>query len=219
MSFGTLNFGASSQPSTQLNLGCKQAYFNLLLFKHRLLIYFLIVGKPAQTGGLSFGTTASSTLPTSTGIGSGFGLSSLTTNKTTPSFSLGGTTQSGASSSLTPQTGTSSLGLSLTSASSTAAAPTATGVSLTSAAPSTSSVLGSSQQTTNSNSSITYKVLEDYINKWMGDLEAQEKDFLNQATQLNALDKLMMDNGDKVFYKLIQSFYVKKAIGTFNLSK
>jgi nuclear pore complex protein Nup62 len=146
-------------------------------------------------------------------------LNSLTTNKTTPSFSLGGTTQSGASSSLTPQTGTSSLGLSLASASSTtAAAPTATGVSLTSATPSTSSVLASSQQTTNSNTSITYKVLEDYINKWMGDLEAQEKDFLNQATQLNALDKLMMDNGEKVFYKLIQSFHVKKAIGTYNIS-
>ena len=127
-----------------------------------------------------------------------------------PSFSLGGTGQStvlgGASSSTAPQTAASSLGSSLT-------------------APSTTSnvnptpVLGSSQQTTNANASITYKVLEDYINKWMGDLDEQEKDFLNQATQLNALDKLMMDNGEKVFYKLIQSFYVKKAIGTFNLSK
>lgn len=32
----------------------------------------------------------------------------------------------------------------------------------------------------------------------MGDLDSQEKDFLNQATQLNALDKLMIENGDKI---------------------
>jgi len=32
----------------------------------------------------------------------------------------------------------------------------------------------------------------------MSELDSQEKDFLNQATQLNALDKLMIENGDKV---------------------
>lgn len=32
----------------------------------------------------------------------------------------------------------------------------------------------------------------------MADLDTQEKDFLNQATQLNALDKLMVENGDKI---------------------
>ena len=41
-------------------------------------------------------------------------------------------------------------------------------------------------------------MLEDYINKWMSELDGQEKDFLNQATQLNALDKLMIENGDKI---------------------
>jgi hypothetical protein len=58
-----------------------------------------------------------------------------------------------------------------------------------------------STNTTNassSTSSITFKVLEDYINKWMSDLDTQEKDFLNQATQFNALDKLMIENGEKV---------------------
>lgn len=55
------------------------------------------------------------------------------------------------------------------------------------------------QQTT-STTTITFKILEDYINKWMSELDSQERDFLNQATQLNALDKLMIENGDKVTY-------------------
>lgn len=37
----------------------------------------------------------------------------------------------------------------------------------------------------------------------MSDLDAQEKDFLNQATQLNALDKLMVENGDKVSFRIL----------------
>jgi nuclear pore complex protein Nup62 len=60
-------------------------------------------------------------------------------------------------------------------------------------------LLMSSQVTNNlSNNSITFRVLEDYINKWMSDLDDQEKDFISQATQLNALDKLMIANGEKL---------------------
>lgn len=54
----------------------------------------------------------------------------------------------------------------------------------------------STQQTTNS--TLTFKILEDYVNKWMNSLDSHEKDFLSQATQLNALDKLMIENGDKI---------------------
>ncbi len=53
-------------------------------------------------------------------------------------------------------------------------------------------------QSTATSSTLTFKTLEDYVNKWMSELDSQEKDFLNQATQLNALDKLMIENGDKV---------------------
>lgn len=78
--------------------------------------------------------------------------------------------------------------------------PTTTSLTL---APATSTTSGASQTTNTSSqstsvSSISFKVLEDYINKWMNDLDSQEKDFLNQATQLNALDKLMIENGEKV---------------------
>ena len=48
-------------------------------------------------------------------------------------------------------------------------------------------------------STITFKTLEEHINTWMNDLDTQEKEFLDQACQLNALDRLMIDNGEKVF--------------------
>lgn len=57
------------------------------------------------------------------------------------------------------------------------------------------------QQPAVTQSTLTFKVLEDYINKWVGDLDLQEKDFINQATQLNALDKLMIENGEKASNK------------------
>lgn len=65
----------------------------------------------------------------------------------------------------------------------------------------TSTAVTTNQQTTNS--TLTFKILEDYVNKWMSDLDSQEKDFLNQATQLNALDKLMVENGEKVIFQSV----------------
>jgi hypothetical protein len=52
---------------------------------------------------------------------------------------------------------------------------------------------------TTTTSTITFKTLEEHINTWMNDLDTQEKEFLDQACQLNALDRLMIDNGEKVF--------------------
>lgn len=45
---------------------------------------------------------------------------------------------------------------------------------------------------------MNYKQLEDNINKWMKELEEQEDMFLKQATQVNAWDRFLMDNGEKV---------------------
>lgn len=52
--------------------------------------------------------------------------------------------------------------------------------------------------TTPATSTMTFKTLEEHINNWMNDLDSQEKEFLDQACQLNALDRLMIDNGEKV---------------------
>jgi len=45
---------------------------------------------------------------------------------------------------------------------------------------------------------MNYRQLEEGINKWTLELEEQEKVFLNQATQVNAWDRLLMDNGEKI---------------------
>ena len=45
---------------------------------------------------------------------------------------------------------------------------------------------------------MNYRQLEEAINKWTLELEEQEKVFLNQATQVNAWDRLLMDNGEKI---------------------
>ena len=45
---------------------------------------------------------------------------------------------------------------------------------------------------------MSYRQLEEAINKWTLELEEQEKVFLNQATQVNAWDRLLMSNGDVV---------------------
>ena len=46
--------------------------------------------------------------------------------------------------------------------------------------------------------SMNYRQLEEAINKWTLELEEQEKIFLQQATQVNAWDRLLVDNGEKV---------------------
>ncbi|KAH9499992.1 Nuclear pore glycoprotein p62 [Bulinus truncatus] len=40
--------------------------------------------------------------------------------------------------------------------------------------------------------------LEDTMNKWTAELEEQEKYFLEQATQVNAWDRVVMENGEKI---------------------
>ena len=40
--------------------------------------------------------------------------------------------------------------------------------------------------------------LEEFINKWTLELEEQEKLFANQATQVNAWDKVLLSNGEKI---------------------
>ena len=46
--------------------------------------------------------------------------------------------------------------------------------------------------------SLTYKQLEDQIDKWYVELEDQQSSFLKQATEVNAWDKQLIENGQKV---------------------
>jgi hypothetical protein len=45
---------------------------------------------------------------------------------------------------------------------------------------------------------LTFRQLEESINKWSVDLDEQEKIFLNQATSVAAWDRLLVSNGEKV---------------------
>ena len=46
--------------------------------------------------------------------------------------------------------------------------------------------------------SLTFRQLEESINKWAIDLDEQEKMFLNQAASVAAWDRLLVTNGEKV---------------------
>ncbi|CAN0315678.1 unnamed protein product [Lampetra planeri] len=69
-----------------------------------------------------------------------------------------------------------------------------------SAAPATSSasVVPVSTTATSAAPSLSFGQLEELLNKWGSDLEEQEKHFLHQATQVNAWDRTLIENGDMI---------------------
>lgn len=64
--------------------------------------------------------------------------------------------------------------------------------------------LSTATKTTDSNAAqqsstqVSYNQLEEYINKWTLELEEQEKVFTDQATQINAWDKILISNNQKI---------------------
>ncbi|KFO26195.1 Nuclear pore glycoprotein p62 [Fukomys damarensis] len=51
---------------------------------------------------------------------------------------------------------------------------------------------------TATSAAMTYAQLESLINKWSLELEDQERHFLQQATQVNAWDRTLIENGEKI---------------------
>ncbi|GAB1863782.1 NUP62 protein [Camponotus japonicus] len=182
--------------------------------------------KPTDTflgpTGLTFGT------PNAMSTGTGFGLSNTIATTSTaanvPNFSLPSSTvpsmtpglsfdasKTGYNTTTTATTGFSlatttagfnfGVGTSTTSSTflnKTTSAPIST--SLT--APTTHTSLGTSTTVSSvtgiQSGAINFCQLEESINKWTLDLEEQEKVFVNQATQINAWDKLLITNGEKI---------------------
>ncbi|ALC41507.1 Nup62 [Drosophila busckii] len=135
----------------------------------------------------------------------GFGLQSGTTTATT--------TAAAAAPAAAPQVGGGlTLGISVGPKSTVAAAPAAAVVApLTSTAAPTAVAgqptgfanLSTATKTTDSAavtnaSQLTYNQLEEHINKWTLEFEEQEKVFAEQATQINAWDKLLINNNQKI---------------------
>ncbi|XP_055858853.1 nuclear pore glycoprotein p62 [Episyrphus balteatus] len=130
------------------------------------------LGLPATTIGGSFFSTPSSNAPT--------------TSAPAPTLNFGSTAPSVAA----------------TAALTTSAAPALMSVPKTTSTGLTN--LTTATKTTDSNAAqqsstqITYNQLEEHINKWTLELEEQEKVFTDQATQINAWDKILISNNQKI---------------------
>ncbi|XP_027546323.1 nucleoporin-62 C-terminal-like protein [Neopelma chrysocephalum] len=128
----------------------------------------------STTTGLSLGATSTGSTGTA-GLGTlGFGLKVPGTTAATTSTATGTTSASGFPLNLKPLTTTGAIG----AVTSTAATTTTT--------------------TTSTPPVMTYAQLESLINKWSLELEDQEKHFLHQATQVNAWDRMLIENGEKI---------------------
>ncbi|NXM08442.1 NUP62 protein, partial [Tyrannus savana] len=124
------------------------------------------------TTGLSLGAISTGSTGTA-GLGTlGFGLKVPGTTTATTSTATGTTTASGFPLNLKPLTTTGAIG---------AVTSTVTTTTTTSTPP-----------------VMTYAQLESLINKWSLELEDQEKHFLHQATQVNAWDRMLIENGEKI---------------------
>ncbi|XP_075908019.1 nuclear pore glycoprotein p62 isoform X2 [Petromyzon marinus] len=81
-----------------------------------------------------------------------------------------------------------------------AAATATSAAAIVSAAPaaSSASVAPVSTTATSAAPSLSFGQLEELLNKWGSELEEQEKHFLHQATQVNAWDRTLIENGDMI---------------------
>ncbi|KAM6252394.1 nuclear pore glycoprotein p62-like isoform 1-T1 [Spheniscus humboldti] len=125
----------------------------------------------STTTGLSLGAPSTGTASLGT---LGFGLKVPGTTAAATSTATSTTSASGFALNLKPLTTTGAIG-----------AGTSTAAVSTTAATSAPPVM-------------TYAQLESLINKWSLELEDQEKHFLHQATQVNAWDRTLIENGEKI---------------------
>ena len=137
-------------------------------------------------------------------------------NPAATSFTLGGAVATTAAS-VAPTATTGGLGVMLKPLGAATVAPTpvatsaapapitgiATGFALgsikpTSIATSVASLASATAITTATPPTMSYAQLESLINKWSLELEDQERHFLQQATQVNAWDRTLVENGEKI---------------------
>ncbi|XP_048400333.1 nucleoporin 62 like [Stegostoma tigrinum] len=101
-----------------------------------------------------------------------------------------------------------SLGLKAPANFSLAPGPAATAASVSTTATTTTAAVGATATITTATTTapvtsstppvMSYAQLESLINKWSVELEDQEKQFLHQATQVNAWDRMLIENGEKI---------------------
>ncbi|XP_075986072.1 uncharacterized protein LOC142983118 isoform X2 [Anticarsia gemmatalis] len=215
----TLGGATTSQPSTGLNFGTTTAPTALSFAKTSASIQPPSFGAAtsAPTTGLSFGTTTTAQATTGLSFGTTAPTTGLSfgTSTTAPTTGLNfGTTATSAAttSSGFGFTGTSTatgLGFGIkptTTLATSSAASTAAPSGITALGKTTTTMASLTTATTTTTaaappqiiSNISFAQLEESINKWTLELEEQEKTFINQATQINAWDRLLISNGEKI---------------------
>uniref|UniRef100_A0A8D1BCM6 Nuclear pore glycoprotein p62 n=1 Tax=Sus scrofa TaxID=9823 RepID=A0A8D1BCM6_PIG len=164
-------------------------------------------GSTSQTGTSSFniGSVGSSAQPTA--------LPGLPFTPATPVATGAGATQPAAPTPTTAAAAAAPPGAASTTSAATtttAATATTTGLALNlkplapAAIPSNTAASGtaaagpSAATGVSANPAMTYAQLESLINKWSLELEDQERHFLQQATQVNAWDRTLIENGEKI---------------------
>ncbi|KPP73464.1 nuclear pore glycoprotein p62-like [Scleropages formosus] len=169
---------------------------------------------PSSGSGFTFGsgpTTQTSVAQPQVSTG-GFSLGGLTATQPSGGFSFGVGATSTAGSAATTSAATGTVGLMLKPLG--AATTTITTTTATTTAATTFSlglkpvgtmapIAGTATSTTTATAAsappvMTYAQLEALINKWSLELEDQERHFLQQATQVNAWDRMLVENGEKI---------------------
>lgn len=155
----------------------------------------LTLGSVAPAAAPGFSQTATTSAP---GLALTFALGSTApaVNLNLGSFSLPGTTSAPSTAfNLGSAAPTISAGFSMNKTSATTATTAAA-----STAPQTSlgTITTVSASSSGQTGALNFCQLEESINKWTLELEEQEKAFMNQATQVNAWDKLLIANGEKI---------------------
>ncbi|XP_074909934.1 nuclear pore glycoprotein p62-like isoform X2 [Buteo buteo] len=196
LNFGSLpSTAATSAPTATLTASTSQG--PTLSFGTKL-------GVPSTAATTASTTTTSILGSTGPTLFASIASSSAPTSSTTTGLSLGA-----------PSTGTASLGTlgfglkapgTTAAATSTATSTTSSGFALNLKPLSTTGAIGAvtstaaitTTTTTSAPPVMTYAQLESLINKWSLELEDQEKHFLHQATQVNAWDRMLIENGEKI---------------------
>uniref|UniRef100_A0A1B0GBX5 Nucleoporin NSP1-like C-terminal domain-containing protein n=1 Tax=Glossina morsitans morsitans TaxID=37546 RepID=A0A1B0GBX5_GLOMM len=146
---------------------------------------------PPTTSTSGFNLCPGSTTATTSATNSfGFGTSSSATSTAAASFGFGISVTSTAAAITSVTT--------IPALISSAATCSATGTTVTFATLTTATKTTDSAAI-NRASQISYSQIEELINKWTLELEEQEKVFTDQATQINAWDKILIGNNQKIF--------------------
>ncbi|XP_043586222.1 nuclear pore glycoprotein p62 [Bombus pyrosoma] len=188
----TLSFNLGGTTTVTTTTAATSAFASKLLTAGFALGGGETVVSTARTG-LTFGT------PNTMTTGTGFNLSAtpvvttaIATTTTATGFSLGASGTTSAATGFTFGTGTTSTSTAGFSLNQTAATASLTS---TQASLGTTTTVSSSVGTLQPASINSF---EESINKWTLELEEQEKVFVNQAEQVNAWDKLLISNGEKI---------------------